>query len=62
MIVDCYVLQDYIIKLLKIQEIVEGLLKKETKKLGKHYACPICKDTIKMAEEEPVAELENAGK
>ncbi len=38
------------------------MVEKETKKLGKHYACPICKHVIRLAEEEPATELENAGK
>jgi len=38
------------------------MVEKDTKRLGQHYACPSCKHTEQKVEEEPAAELENAGK
>jgi len=38
------------------------MVEKDTKRLGKHLACPECKHTVPLGENEPVAELENAGK
>ena len=36
------------------------MVEKETKRLGRHLACPDCKNTIQSAESEPVAEYQNA--
>jgi DNA topoisomerase-1 len=38
------------------------LVEKETKRLGQHLACPECKQVVKLTEEEPVTELEDARK
>ena len=38
------------------------LVEKETKRLGRHLACPECKHVVKLTEEEPVTELEDARK
>jgi DNA topoisomerase-1 len=38
------------------------LVEKETKRLGQHLACPECKHVVKLTEEEPVTELEDASK
>jgi len=36
------------------------MVEKETKRLGRHLACPDCKNTIQSAENKPVAEYQNA--
>lgn len=36
------------------------MVEKETKRLGRHLACPNCKNTISSAEKETVAEYQNA--
>lgn len=38
------------------------LVEKETKRLGQHLACPECKHAVKLTEEEPVTEMEDARK
>jgi DNA topoisomerase-1 len=37
------------------------MVEKETKKLGKHLACPSCKNVVRLGEDEPVVEYQDAG-